>query len=52
MSKHPKGLYIRAAGAGALLAVLTSVAGMVPGSAAHLEVDGGVLQTFVFEGAP
>lgn len=45
------GIFARACGAGAVLAVLVSGLGAAePGSAAHLEVDGGVLQVFQFDG--
>lgn len=50
MSRHPSRPHLLAAGAGALLAALVALMGAAPGSAAHLQVDGGILQTFTFPG--
>ena len=50
MTEWRVGTYLGAAGAGGVLAVVVLLAGTVQGSAAHLEVDGGVLQEFHFDG--
>ncbi len=50
MNSQRKRRFVAGAGAGALLLLLSPAMAMVQGSAAHLEVDGGVAQYFEFDG--